>query len=82
MRDLNSIYAKLLQVLYPLKGGGNNQLLRFVLLSPIEDWILSFDLQRICLVCGELIEDLRIETGTYGDHLSSAYPSPLFSPSM
>ncbi|KAK6910498.1 hypothetical protein I203_104530 [Kwoniella mangroviensis CBS 8507] len=28
MRDLNSIYAKLLQVLYPPKGGGNNQLLR------------------------------------------------------
>ncbi|EIW67265.1 hypothetical protein TREMEDRAFT_33675, partial [Tremella mesenterica DSM 1558] len=28
MRDLNSIYAKLLQVLYPPKGAGNNQLLR------------------------------------------------------
>lgn len=28
MRDLNSIYAKLLQVLYPPKGSGNNQLLR------------------------------------------------------
>ncbi|ORY35520.1 Yip1 domain-domain-containing protein [Naematelia encephala] len=28
MRDLNSIYAKLLQVLYPPMGSGNNQLLR------------------------------------------------------
>lgn len=28
MRDLNSIYAKLLQVLYPPKGSGTNQLLR------------------------------------------------------
>jgi hypothetical protein len=30
MRDLRSIYAKLLQVLYPPKGGGTNQLLRQV----------------------------------------------------
>jgi hypothetical protein len=30
MRDFTSIYAKLLQVLYPPKGGGNNQLLRWV----------------------------------------------------
>jgi len=30
MRDLRSIYAKLLQVLYPPKGGGNNELLRCV----------------------------------------------------
>lgn len=28
MRDIRSIYAKLLQVLYPPKGGGSNQLLR------------------------------------------------------
>jgi hypothetical protein len=31
MRDLRSIYSKLLQVLYPPKGGGTNQLLRSVL---------------------------------------------------
>lgn len=28
MRDLKSIYSKLLQVLYPPKSGGNNELLR------------------------------------------------------
>lgn len=32
MRDLRSIYSKLLQVLYPPKGGGTNQLLRSVYL--------------------------------------------------
>jgi hypothetical protein len=30
MRDLSSIYAKLLQVLYPPKQGGSNELLRYV----------------------------------------------------
>ena len=37
MRDLRSIYAKLQQVLYPPKGGGTNQLLRF-------GWLLAFEL--------------------------------------
>jgi hypothetical protein len=32
MRDLISIYQKLLQVLYPPKGNGTNQLLRSVIL--------------------------------------------------
>jgi hypothetical protein len=31
MRDLNSIYAKLMQVVYPPKGGGSNELLRSAL---------------------------------------------------
>jgi hypothetical protein len=30
MRDLLSIYSKLLQVLYPPKQGGTNELLRYV----------------------------------------------------
>jgi hypothetical protein len=33
MRDLTSIYQKLLQVLYPPKGNGTNQLLRSVLIK-------------------------------------------------
>ncbi|GFZ49548.1 Protein YIP4 [Saitozyma sp. JCM 24511] len=49
MRDLNSIYAKLLQVLYPPKGSGNNQLLR--------DW----DLWGPLVICLSLAIILSID---------------------
>jgi len=50
MRDLNSIYAKLLQVLYPPKGGGTNQLLR--------DW----DLWGPLIICLSLAITLSIDS--------------------
>ncbi|CAD6575543.1 MAG: hypothetical protein TREMPRED_001450 [Tremellales sp. Tagirdzhanova-0007] len=49
MRDLNSIYAKLLQVLYPPKGAGTNQLLR--------DW----DLWGPLVICLSLAIVLSID---------------------
>lgn len=64
MRDLRSIYSKLLQVLYPPKGGGTNQLLRSVLAAAtvkseliVRDW----DLWGPLVICLSLAIVLSID---------------------
>ncbi|ORX38497.1 Yip1 domain-domain-containing protein [Kockovaella imperatae] len=52
MRDLRSIYAKLLQVVYPPKGGGSNELLR--------DW----DLWGPLVICLSLAIILSVDAPT------------------
>lgn len=66
MRDLTSIYAKLLQVLYPPKGGGTNQLLRSVL-TPLSrpevatDACRDWDLWGPLVICLSLAIVLSID---------------------
>ncbi len=55
MRDLTSIYSKLLQVLYPPKSGGSNELLR--------EW----DLWGPLVICLSLAIVLSLDVS--GEHL-------------
>lgn len=63
MRDLTSIYQKLLQVLYPPKGNGTNQLLRSVLVIR-SDQVLTcrdWDLWGPLVICLSLAIVLSID---------------------
>jgi len=63
MRDLTSIYQKLLQVLYPPKGNGTNQLLRsvFVIRSDQELMYRDWDLWGPLVICLSLAIVLSID---------------------